>query len=314
MALLSVRHAHARDARVSFNQSAHQYTVDGRVVLGSVSSLWRAYFEHFDAPKTARRCYTKWARAASEGNDAPDAADWTYVAHYVRLVEMGDEAAVLRAGVKHLPKNNGRGYSRLLIHLWQKGMDKDGCVEAVINLWRILGEIATARGTYVHLQCELDCNDESYDHEAVEVKQYREFRIDNAKLKPFRTEWSVFAIAGMYTVAGQIDAIYRDADGDLHMIDYKCCASPLTSDNIFGRCGVAPFDDVPDTPWGHYAVQQNIYRYIIESQYGLTIRSSRLLRIHASLRSYELIAVPDLRSNITILLKTLLLGTTKPNE
>jgi hypothetical protein len=192
-------------------------------------------------------------------------------------------------------------------------MDKDSCVAAIVDLWRIIGEVASVRGTYVHLQCELDCNDESFDQEAVEVKQYREFRTDNAQLKPFRTEWSIFATAGMYTIAGQIDAIYQDADGDLHMIDYKCCASPLTSDNVFGRCGDAPFEGVPDTPWGHYAVQQNIYRYILELHYGLTLRSSRLLRIHASLKTYELIFVPDLRDNIATLFNTLCRTTKTPN-
>jgi hypothetical protein len=314
MRFLSQEFAHARDTHISFNEDAHQYTVDEAVIIGSVSSLWGAYFERFDAPRTARRCYAKWARAAREGRAAHDADDWTYVAHYVRLIEKGDDAAVDRAGVKRVSDTGGRGYSRLLAHLWRAGLNEDACVAAVVELWGVLGNAASARGTYVHLQCELNCNGEAFDFDAAEVKQYLRFRADNPTLSPFRTEWSVFARAGMYTIAGQVDAVYRDASGEFHMIDYKCCAHALTPANPFERQGIAPFDDVPDTPWGHYAVQQNIYRHILETCYGVTLQSARLLRVHASLDAYELVEIPDLRVNVAILFETLRVQTKTPNH
>jgi hypothetical protein len=307
--------AHSRDSRVSFDEAKHQYTVDGNVVVGSVSSLWGSRFERFDPEKTASRCYPKWARGARAGVDADV---WTYTDRFVRLVEGGADEDARRAGVPvgwrasdETPRS--RGYSRLLEYLWSKGLSRDECVESVVTLWSRLGEAASTRGTYVHLQCELHCNDEPFDEDAVEVRQYLSFRADHPALVPYRTEWSVFARLGAYVVAGQVDAVYRDAAGGFHMIDYKCCAHELTDENPFGKRGSAPFESVPDTPWGHYACQQNIYRYVLERFYGVSLESARLLRVHSSIDAYELVPVPDLRLRVARLFSELEEITTTPN-
>ncbi|MBE35036.1 MAG: hypothetical protein CMI16_05695 [Opitutaceae bacterium] len=318
---LARENAHPRDARIAFDEAKHQYTVDGHVVIGSVSSLWGSRFETFEAEKTARRCYGgKWSRAAREGADA-DA--WTYTERYVRLVEGGSREDAIRAGVpsdwwsstsiaSRDPAE--RGYARLLAHMWSRGLDKDACVDGVVTLWSRLGEVASERGTYVHLQCELHCNDEAHDEDAVEVRQYHDFRADHPHLVPYRTEWSVFARLGLYVVSGQVDALYRDArDGTFHMIDYKCCAHELTSSNPYGKVGLAPFDEIPDNPWGHYACQQNIYRHVLERHYGIPLASARLLRVHSTIDAYELVSVPDLRANVASLFRELERVTRVPN-
>lgn len=310
---LARENAHPRDVRISFDEPTHQYTVDGRVVIGSVSSLWGSRFEAFDADGTARRCYPKWARIAREGDDAPDADVWTYVDRHVRLIERGDDAAARAAGVVGEVCATGRGYTRLLRHLWNKGWDEERCVRGVVALWSALGEAASARGTYVHLQCELDCNGEAFDRDAVEVQQYLRFREAHAHLAPFRTEWSVFARIGAYVVSGQVDAVYRDAAGAYHMVDYKCCAHALTPTNPFGKFGKPPFEAVPDTPWGHYACQQNIYRYVLERFYGVRLQTARLLRVHSTISAYELVDVPDLRANVARLFGELQRTTRVPN-
>ena len=310
---LARANAHSRDIRVSFDEGKHEYTVDGRIVIGSVSSLWGSRFEAFDAETTARRCYPKWSRSARAGDAAHDADVWTYTDRYVRLVERGDSEAARAAGVVGEVDATGRGYTRLLRYFWGKGWDAEACVRGVVTLWSALGEAASVRGTYVHLQCELHCNGESFDVDAVEVQQYLRFRETHARLTPFRTEWSVFARNGLYVVAGQVDAVYHDDDGKYHMIDYKCCAHALTEENPYEKFGSAPFEMVPDTPWGHYACQQNIYRYVLERFYGVRFSSVRLLRVHSTIASYELVKMPDLRANVAVLFGELQRSTKTPN-
>jgi len=242
--------AHSRDSRISFDEDAHVYTVDGRVVIGSVSSLWGAYFSSFDAPAVARKCYPKWAVKARDGEDAET---WTYTERFVRLIECGDDAAVVAAGVTEPVCATDKGYSCLLKYFWSKDWGSNVCIDNIVKLWSKLGEAASARGTYVHLQCELHCNDELYDTAAPEVRQYLKFRADHPNLTPYRTEWSVFSRLGLYVVAGQIDGIYVDPEGEYFMIDYKCCASALTPANPFRKFGKFPFDEVPDNSYGHYA-------------------------------------------------------------
>jgi hypothetical protein len=216
---LARENAHPLDEHIVFDEPSHTYTVDGDVIFGSVSSLWGSRFEQFDALGTARRCYPKWSQKAERGFEADV---WNYTEHYVRLVEGGNDAAVAAAGVPGPVSAGEKGYSCLLKHLWAKGWGAKHCVEAIVALWSMLGQEASARGTYVHLQCELHCNDEPYDEHAVEVRQYLDFRAQYPNLTPYRSEWSVFARSGKYIITGQIDAIFKDAeDGAYVMVDYK---------------------------------------------------------------------------------------------
>jgi hypothetical protein len=313
--MLARQHAHPRDARVAFDEAAHVYTVDGCAVIGSVSSLWELYFESFCPSAVATRCYSKWAHVARTGDGAWDIDDWTYLNAYARLVEEGGDSAAAALGIPadFTEKSEGRGYTRLLTHLWSKGFETVRCIAAVVTLWGKLGERASARGTFVHLQCELECNGMPFDPLPTEVLQYLSFRLHNPELTPYRTEWSVFARLGLYIVSGQVDAVFRDVEGHYHMIDYKCCARALVPANPFGKFGSRPFDKVPDTPWGHYACQQNIYRYILEKYYQLPLRSARLLRLHPTLLTYELVEVPDLRANVARLFDNLTKKTRAPN-
>jgi hypothetical protein len=274
--------------------------------------LWASHFEQFDALGTASRCYPRWAEKAKRGFEADV---WTYTERYVRLVEGGDDAAVAAAGVLPGAVAVGeKGYSCLLKYLWTKGWGAERCVDAIVTLWSKLGEESRRRGTYVHLQCELHCNDEAYDAHAVEMHHYLDFRAAYPNLTPFRCEWSVFALSGLYTVTGQIDAIFRDADdGAYVMVDYKCTAHELTPANPFRKCGKYPFQDVLDTPYGHYAVQQNIYRYIVENYYDVKLKGCKLLRIHNTISAFELVDVPDLQAQVALLFEELRETTLKPN-
>ena len=309
---LARENAHPLDAHISFHEGRHEYTVDGDVISGSVSSLWGSRFEQFDAPGTARRCYPKWTQKAERGFEADV---WTYTERYVRLMEGGDDAAVTAAGVPPGPVAVGeKGYSCLLKYLWTKGWGIERCVDAIVTLWSKLGEEASGRGTYIHLQCELHCNDEPYDERAVEVLQYLEFRAQHPNLTPYRSEWSVFARLGLYTITGQIDAIFKNTDDDTFvMVDYKCTAHELTPANPFGRCGTYPFEAVPDTPWGHYVCQQNIYRYVLENFYDVHLSYCKLLRVHSTIDEFELVDVPDLQAEVGLLFEELRSITLRPN-
>jgi hypothetical protein len=175
--------------------------------------------------------------------------------------------------------------------------------DALLSLWTALGERASGRGTYVHRQAELHCNSEAFE-ETVEMKQYLRFREDHPHLKPYRTEWSVFSYAhgGSHIVAGQIDGLYLDErSGEYEMIDYKVTAHELSPDNPYEKFGTYPFNTLPDTPWGHYCAQQQIYKYILEKEYGVRVKSCRLLRLHSSIDEYQLVDVLEQQSAVAAL-------------
>jgi hypothetical protein len=308
MLKLAIENTHARDSRIDFNEAAHEYSIDGKVVVGSVSSLWASRFEKFDARRTASACYPKWAKKTREGWELDV---WNYTKKYVQLIEGGEFQ-----NPELLQNETDKGYGNLLRYFWGKSWKAEKCVEEIVGLWSKLGEKASERGTFVHRQAELHCNEEPFENGSekdIEIIQYMRFRKDNPSLTPFRTEWSVYAYLDAFVVAGQIDCVYVDEKGEYHMIDYKCCAHELSDDNAFSKFGSFPFDGVADTSFGHYACQQNIYRFILENFYGFRLSSCKLLRVHSTISNYELVNVPNLQHRVSLLFEDLRLNTVRRN-
>lgn len=304
MMLLERKNSHPRDERIQFNEAEHFYTVDSRRVVGSCSSLWASCFSKFDAEGTARRLVRRHSdRDAKESGDGDDALwRWKYAYAYETLVKKKSASDAVRLleerGCSSFDFcDQDKGYRRLFWHLRESGVDCfDGQTKALTALWNALGERASSRGTFVHRQAELHCNDEPYE-DGREMSQYLRFRSEHSHLRPYRTEWSVFSYAhgGAHIVAGQIDGLYVNEKNDTYeMIDYKVTAHELSPENPYGKYGEEPFEHVPDTPWGHYCVQQNIYAYILERDYGIKVKRCRLLRVHDTIQNYQLVEVMDL--------------------
>ena len=60
-----------------------------------------------------------------------------------------------------------------------------------------------------------------------------------------------------------------------------------------------------DTSFSRYCIQQNLYRYILETNYaGLPgpIESMSLVQLHPSMDGYKIIVVPDLQTEAAALM------------
>jgi hypothetical protein len=57
---LSLKNPHPRDKRITFDEDAHRYHVDGQPVPISVSGIVHAHFPVFDAEEIIDRYYTSW--------------------------------------------------------------------------------------------------------------------------------------------------------------------------------------------------------------------------------------------------------------
>ena len=100
-------------------------------------------------------------------------------------------------------------------------------------------------------------------------------------------------------VAGQVDAIFVDPSMKFHMVDWKRSKHDLHAEanSEFNRVGKAPFQELWDSAFGHYAVQQNLYAVILKRRYWLELESMWLVRLHPNNApsAYEIIDVPDLK-------------------
>ena len=61
---------------------------------------------------------------------------------------------------------------------------------------------------------------------------------------------------------------------------------------------------VPDTAYWHYALQVSVYRYLLESEYGIEVRCGRLGTFHPEYSRPYVIELPYMRDHVVALLES----------
>ena len=163
--------------------------------------------------------------------------------------------------------------------------------QEITHMWNENGRIASEAGTAMHLAIEqfLHGSEEMITaemRETVEWKYFEQFWNDHgADLEPYRMEWEVFA-GPEHKLSGSIDAIFRrKSDGKFLIYDWKR-SKEIKSDNPYGT-GFAPIDHLPDTNYWHYTLQLNVYKWILETYYGLDVAHMYLVIMHPDNKSYK---------------------------
>ena len=99
-------------------------------------------------------------------------------------------------------------------------------------------------------------------------------------LYPYRTEWKVYDAS--LSLAGTIDMVFRKedrADSPLVLYDWKR-SKKITRDNRWQSALPEGLRHLPDSNFWRYALQMNLYRYIIEKNYDHTVEGMFLVAVH----------------------------------
>jgi hypothetical protein len=103
-------------------------------------------------------------------------------------------------------------------------------------------------------------------------------------LIPYRTEWEVWSEE--HKLAGSIDMIYyRKSDGKYVIYDWKRSKDIKTSNDF--ESGYAPVDHLPNTNYWHYTLQLNVYKWFLETFYGLDVADLYLVVLHPDNTNYR---------------------------
>jgi len=190
---------------------------------------------------------------------------------------------------------------------WQnKGIPIDKNLEQ----WDRNGAMASEVGTFVHAQTENFFRDGTFETvypfcyngqtEMISVekeKQYFLQFVSDYAITPYRQEWPVYDT--ILNVAGTIDLICQESDGTFTIYDWKRSSKVV---NFMGQPITEGFNgkmslngiNLPDTPFYHYCLQQNLYRYMLETHYGIRVRAMNLVVLCASYPSYYVAQVPKM--------------------
>ncbi len=168
--------------------------------------------------------------------------------------------------------------------------------EEILKKWKDNGDVQSGLGTKMHKQIELFWNKkyDMYGEEAMTFREldfFRAFLADYPLLKPYRSEWMVFHEE--LALCGSIDMVFRDEDDQIWIYDWKRCKKieqPVPSSNS----GIVRCTSMLKSVNVHeYTLQLNLYKYILETKYDLSVRGMCLLFLHPRQKTYVRIQVND---------------------
>jgi hypothetical protein len=284
---LSNKNPHPRDKHIHFDEGPHKYTIQdiagitSDTEFTSVTTWVHQHFEHFDAKKVI----AAMMKNTKKWND---------------------------------PIANAKYYGKT--------------AKEIETMWAQAGQEAASKGTDMHYKIECFYN-QSLDNASAQASVTPEFKyfLDfhqeyEATLKPYRTEWTVFHEEAR--IAGSIDMVYeltdpspsptdntasayeeeqRQSNEDtvvagktpLVIYDWKRCRE-ITKTNAANKFATHPaIEHLPDTNYWHYALQLNIYKYILQNKYDKTVTDLYLIVLHPEAQTYKRIKLPDLQTEVS---------------
>jgi hypothetical protein len=264
--LLQLRNAHPRDARIVFYPGPHEYRVDGVPTSGSVTGLVHAFADEFDAPVVIKKMMAgrRWPRA---GYLQPDLARFASPA--IEAVD-GALAQALRDEDEEAVATHAQRIAKQAHHApttYSAIRALALSADVIQQQWKANGTESANRGTWMHLTFELWLNRDGVPMDGVEMGLFQRWvRECPQNLRAYRTEWEVYGEEE--NIAGSIDFIAENEDGDLVIIDWKRTKKLRDSfQNPFRKMN-APLDHLDDCKGSHYELQLNCYRYIVQKYYG----------------------------------------------
>jgi ATP-dependent exoDNAse (exonuclease V) beta subunit len=162
--------------------------------------------------------------------------------------------------------------------------------EAIKKLWDDNGAAASGAGTAMHLAIEqfLHGHPEMIEPSILSTPEWKYFQQFWSEvsddLVPYRSEWEVWSEE--HKLAGSIDMIfYRKSDDSYVIYDWKR-SKEIKKENSFGN-GFGPVSHLPDANYWHYTLQLNVYRWFLETFYGLRISDMYIVIFHPGNNTYK---------------------------
>lgn len=170
----------------------------------------------------------------------------------------------------------------------------------IIRQWEDNRNDAAKKGTMLHKMIEDYYNDVEVDYTTMDEFVYFMTFDQDHSVTPYRTEWMIWD--SNIKIAGSIDMVAKNSDGTFTIYDWKR-SKRIYKDAFDGTHANLPsLAHIPDTNFWHYAFQLNVYKYILETSYGVSIKDMFIVQIHPSQSGYKKMKMPDLAREVDLLI------------
>jgi hypothetical protein len=148
-------------------------------------------------------------------------------------------------------------------------------------------------------------NFESEDYlylEEVEFLQFEKFRQEYLlfnKTEPYRTEWKIFCKE--FNLSGKVNFVGLLSDGSFCLIDWARRDSMKNFDTSFGTA-LSPLDNIDDCYLQQSYLHLNLYKYILERDYGMKISEMIVANFHQKNEEYGVYKAPIMETEVESIL------------
>jgi hypothetical protein len=171
--------------------------------------------------------------------------------------------------------------------------------EEIKDSWDENAKQAAELGTKLHSAIENFYLKSETPQDTTEYEYFKQFQKDHSELEPFRTEWEIYDEE--YQLAGSIDMVFVDKSGNYHLYDWK--RSKQIKENNSYEEGHYPLSHLPNANYWQYSLQLNIYKKILEKNYGIKITDLYIVQFHPDQEQYNKIKCTELNSEILDMFK-----------
>lgn len=165
--------------------------------------------------------------------------------------------------------------------------------EEIRQMWAANGASAAEAGTVMHANIEHYYNKCNVVDTSVEWCQFLEFEKKRKNMEPYRTEWMIFDEE--FRISGAIDMLFRHPDGEVSIYDWKRSKEIKTSAS---EKAFFPIEHLSNCNVNHYSLQLNLYKFMLERNYGLRVKGMHLIVCHPNRQKYLDVPVRDMQQEI----------------
>ena len=314
---LAKQNPHPRDAHIHFDEGPHKYTIDGingvtaDTEFTSVTTMVHQHFEHFDAKKVIAgmmRNQKKWndpiANAKYYGKTAEeieqmwadagkDASTKGTAMHYQIECFYNTPPAAETAETADVPPEIQYFRNFNLEHI----AADDATLRPYRTEWTVFHEEAQIAGS-------IDMVYEVIEPEsATTTAPTTTATTATTATTTATTTAATTAVGGLAPPTG-LSSVATAVGGrnphgtHLAIYDWKRCRE-ITKTNRAGKFATHPaIEHLPDTNFWHYALQLNVYKYILQTKYDKTITDLYLIVLHPDAQNYQRVKLPNLQTEV----------------
>ena len=169
---------------------------------------------------------------------------------------------------------------------------------------------AAEKGTYIHEQIEHFLKGEPHDSGSKEFSLFKKFYEEIVVRKGLLfVEAEKKILLEEFNLAGTVDAVFKKPDSDEYVVvDWKR-SKKLVVDGHPKKYGygyaLSELQHLDNSSYYKYALQQNMYKYILEKEEKMSVSSLNLIVLHDLFDDYIRIPIADMGKEVSILLEAL---------